>query len=326
MFYVYEWYNTENNDIFYVGKGCNNRYKSTSKRNKWFLEYIRNHKCTSRIIAKFDTEKEAFKYEQKRIVELKSKGQARCNLDNGGKGGPQFVWTEEMRKYKSQYNPMKDAKQRKRMSKNNPMKNALISEKVSAKKRKSVIIGEKEFKSVTEAAKYYKVMQGTIIKWCRKGVNNNLDKCKYKNCEQVEFTGIRYNKGGCRPLIYKGTIYETGLDLAKELHLHNSTISKWALKGFDPHGNECRYIDDNEQHIYKPFKNGERLKKPIYVNGVLYHSKADAERQLGLCKGYLAAYIAGTRKNNKYICKYADQQPSCGNTDESTAEGSTTNK
>ena len=32
-FYVYEWYNVETNEIFYVGKGCNNRYKNISDRN-----------------------------------------------------------------------------------------------------------------------------------------------------------------------------------------------------------------------------------------------------------------------------------------------------
>lgn len=27
MFYVYKWYNLDNNEVFYVGKGCKNRYK-----------------------------------------------------------------------------------------------------------------------------------------------------------------------------------------------------------------------------------------------------------------------------------------------------------
>ena len=32
-FYVYEWYNIDTNEVFYVGKGCGNRYKTTSRRN-----------------------------------------------------------------------------------------------------------------------------------------------------------------------------------------------------------------------------------------------------------------------------------------------------
>ena len=40
-FYVYEWYNTVTNEVFYVGKGTKNRYKNITKRNKYFLDYIK---------------------------------------------------------------------------------------------------------------------------------------------------------------------------------------------------------------------------------------------------------------------------------------------
>ena len=39
-YYVYEWYNEENDYIFYVGKGCRNRYTTIRGRNKEFLKYI----------------------------------------------------------------------------------------------------------------------------------------------------------------------------------------------------------------------------------------------------------------------------------------------
>lgn len=43
MFYVYEWYNIDTNEIFYVGKGCGERYKQATKRNKLFQEnYFKN--------------------------------------------------------------------------------------------------------------------------------------------------------------------------------------------------------------------------------------------------------------------------------------------
>ena len=307
MFYVYEWYNINSCFVFYVGKGCGNRYKSTQKRNKLFKNYLKNNKCDVRIIAKFDLEEMAFEYERKRIVELKNIGQANCNLDDGGKGGPKFIWTDEMREYKSVYNPMKDEKQRKRMSKHNPMKNPKVVAKVRASKCKSVIVGTKEFPSIVEAALYFNVLQATIIKWCKKGINPNHELCRYKNSEQVEFKGKRYNHGGCREVIYNGKIYETPADVAKELGLHHSTVTKWAKRGYAPNGIECRYTDDKSVHVFKPYVKGEKIRKPIYVNGILYESKAEAERALGLCKGYLAPYIAGTRKNDKYICKYVNQ-------------------
>lgn len=45
MFYVYEWYNVDNNEIFYVGKGAKNRYKDVYRRNKIFKEYLKNNNC-----------------------------------------------------------------------------------------------------------------------------------------------------------------------------------------------------------------------------------------------------------------------------------------
>lgn len=52
----------------------------------------------------------------------------------------------------------------------------------------------------------------------------------------------------------------------------------------------------------------------------------EPQKQLGLSKGYLAPYIAGTRKNKKYICVYDNQQPSQTKSDNSSLEGSTTNE
>ena len=130
MFYVYEWYNVDTNEIFYVGKGCRERYKQTIKRNKLFQEYYKNNNCNSRIIKYFEKEEDAFKYENERILELKEIGQCFCNLDNGGKGGVNFIWTDEMKEYQPKYNPMKDEKQKERMSKNNPMKNPDIAKRV----------------------------------------------------------------------------------------------------------------------------------------------------------------------------------------------------
>ena len=35
-FYVYEWYNVDSGEVFYVGKGTGYRYKRTENRNKYF--------------------------------------------------------------------------------------------------------------------------------------------------------------------------------------------------------------------------------------------------------------------------------------------------
>ena len=73
MFYVYEWYNVNTEEIFYVGKGCGNRYKQVSKRNQLFKTYYENNECAVRIIQYFDLEQDAFDYEKKRIGKCKTK-------------------------------------------------------------------------------------------------------------------------------------------------------------------------------------------------------------------------------------------------------------
>ena len=303
IFYVYEWFNLDTNEIFYVGKGCRDRAKSQRHRNKKFLEYVKNNNCNYRIIKYFDNENEAFDFEHSRIVKLKSMHQAQCNLDYGGNGGCNFAWTNEMREYKSIYNPMKNNKQKERMSKYNPMKNKDIASLVGKKHSKAVVINGIEYSSVKQASIIIGVCQQTIINWCRKGANNNFQPCKYKDKEQVIYCKTRYNIGGCREIKYKNKIYESPIDLAKELGLHHSTVCKWAKNGFDTRGNICVYTDDKSEHTFKPFINGESKKKLIKVNGVVYNSKKEAELKLGLSKGYLAPYIAGTRKNKKYICE-----------------------
>ena len=325
MYYVYEWFIKETGEVIYVGKGTRNRYK-VRKHNRFFNDMVNRFECESCIVKEFEDEKEAFEYEYDRINELRSIGQCVCNIYDGGTGGTTSWWDESKRKWYSEHNTMKSEAQRKRMSEKNPMKDKKIREYVSSKKRRSVIINRKQYESVKSVMEEYGVSHETVKKWCEKGINPNGEVCKYADSKQVVFNGKRYNIGGCRPLIYIGEVYESPIDLAKVLGAHNSTVCKWAKKGFDPNGNECRYIDDEERHTYKKYVNGESNKKPIWVNGILYSSKSEAEKQLGLSKGYLAPYIAGTRKNKKYICVYDNQQPSQMKSDNSNLEGSETNE
>lgn len=78
-----------------------------------------------------------------------------------------------------------------------------------------MIINEKEYESVKAAMKEYGVAYGTIKKWCEKGINPSGEKCRYKDSTQAVFDGKRYNKGGCRPLLYRGETFESPIDLAK---------------------------------------------------------------------------------------------------------------
>lgn len=325
MYYVYEWYVIETNEIFYVGKGTRNRYK-VKKHNKFFNDFISRYDCDSRIVKTFESEEDAFSYEYERIKQLKALGQCVCNIYEGGKGGTTSWWTSEMRESYSKNNVMKSQKQRIRMSQNNPMKNKEISQRVGMKKRRKVIIGCNVYESVSEAMDAYNTCFEVVKTWCKKGINPYGEFCRYADEEQNTYKGKRYNKGGCREFEYMGVVYESPIDLSREIGVHNSTICNWAKKGFDPFGNTCRYTDDTRELNFIPNRNSELHSKPIIVNGTRYNSRKEAEEKLGLSKGYLAPYIAGKRRNNKYICEYDNQQPSQTNTDKSSLEGSTTNE
>lgn len=183
MFYVYEWYIKDTQEIIYVGKGCKNRYKVT-KHNKFFNEMIKRYKCESRIIKEFENEKDAFNYEYIRINELKAKGQCICNIYQGGTGGSTSWWTDELRKRYSENNVMKSEKQRERMKKNNPMSNNYIAEKTNGQKRRKVIIGNITYKSIKEAKKILGVSYSNLITWNKRGVTPDGEKIKIEPQKQ----------------------------------------------------------------------------------------------------------------------------------------------
>lgn len=179
MFYVYEWYNVNTQEIFYVGKGTGNRFKQSSQRNTLFKQYYEANECSSRIIETFQKEEDAFAYERQRIIELKVQGQCSCNLDNGGTGGVNFIWTPEMREYKSIHNPMKDEAQKERMRLHNPMYDKKISEKVGKSKTKVVCYQGKET-TCREIANEKRLHIETVYDWCKRGYDTNGNSCYYK--------------------------------------------------------------------------------------------------------------------------------------------------
>lgn len=242
MYYVYEFYIIETNEIIYAGKGKGNRYKVRTGRNKLLTEMLKRFKCNSRIVKMFESEKEAFEYEYDYIKTQKAKGQCVCNIHSGGAGGSGEYWTDELKKEYSENNVMKSAKQRKRMREHNPMSNPDVAEKTNSQKRKPVIIGDKEYISIKEAKEKLNVTYESIILWCKKGINAKGEKCHFKGQEQVIFKDKRYNKGSCKLLIYKNKYYECAIDLAEELKCSKYKIYHWLQKGQSPDGTPCKYI------------------------------------------------------------------------------------
>ena len=111
MYYVYEFFIVETNEIIYVGKGKGKRYRVVSQRNSLLTYILKHYKCDSRIVKTFQNEKDAYMFEYEYINTLKEKGLCICNIYCGGAGGSGEYWTDELREEYSINNVMKDENQ-----------------------------------------------------------------------------------------------------------------------------------------------------------------------------------------------------------------------
>ncbi|KAB2489974.1 GIY-YIG nuclease family protein [Priestia endophytica] len=80
MYYIYQWFNIETNEIFYIGLGTGDRRFHTKQRNKLFKKYYQENNCAVRLLKTGLSEDEARKLEIKLIEELNPC----CNMTKGG--------------------------------------------------------------------------------------------------------------------------------------------------------------------------------------------------------------------------------------------------
>lgn len=246
MFYVYAWYNKKTKEIFYIGKGCNNRYKQVKNRNKLFIDYYNNNDCGVKIIKWFNNEDEALEYENKCIIRLKKKGRCSCNLDNGGTGGLNIVWTEEMRQYQSEYNPMKREEQKERMSKHNPMKNKDVAKRNGKKHMRAVIINGNEYESLVCASKECNVTTNCIMMWCKRGYDTYGKPCRYKDENQKEYV---YKKTSSKAVIIDGEVFQSLREAANFLGVKYTEPLLRAIKANRKYkGHTCKYGNQQPSH------------------------------------------------------------------------------
>jgi len=84
LFFVYVHKRATDGKIFYVGKGCRYRHKSTWGRSNYWWNTVRCYGYTIEIIKKALSEDEAFALEKKLIKRYAKHGL--CNLTTGGEG------------------------------------------------------------------------------------------------------------------------------------------------------------------------------------------------------------------------------------------------
>ena len=78
-YYVYEWFNTNTKEVFYVGSGTAYRWKQLSNRNNLFNNYYDKNNCDVRKVYVNLSRNEARKLEEELTDEYKKNGQCICN-------------------------------------------------------------------------------------------------------------------------------------------------------------------------------------------------------------------------------------------------------
>lgn len=79
VYYVYEWFIKETNQVFYIGKGKGNRYKQ-DKRNPYFLSVKSHHNCDVCFVKENLTEYEALILKEELFSQREKEGQILTNV------------------------------------------------------------------------------------------------------------------------------------------------------------------------------------------------------------------------------------------------------
>lgn len=171
-FYIYEWFNVNTNEVFYVGKGSGQRYKvkNKSSRNIYFINYINKYKCDVRKIYENLTEQEAFDLEIETIKKYKSKNQCQCNMTIGGGGVTGYTHSDEIKSiisetHKGKLNSQYKISPKERMGDNYDKWLVKVRESKNGSKNPN-------YKNTTLHQKYKENPKLSLEKQSRKGAQN----------------------------------------------------------------------------------------------------------------------------------------------------------
>lgn len=130
-----------------------------------------------------------------------------------------------------------------------------------------------------------------------------------------------------RPVVINGVKYDGVRIAANKLGVTEYTIISWCKRGYDTLGRPCRYSDEPQKEYPSIKKTHPKVTTPkaVIVDEIRYETVKDAATAIGVWSESIIRAIKSGRTCKGHICRYDNQQPSRGNSDNSTPEGSTTN-
>ena len=94
IYYIYAWYFTGSDHVFYIGKGKGRRYKDIKSRNSKFKNFIAKCDCSVKKLYENLEEDEAYKKEIETIAFYKNINQCECNFTIDGDAPPKHFGKE----------------------------------------------------------------------------------------------------------------------------------------------------------------------------------------------------------------------------------------
>ena len=131
-----------------------------------------------------------------------------------------------------------------------------------------------------------------------------------------------------RKVVINGVLYKSVKFAAESLNVAEYTVITWCHRGYDTKGKPCRYFDE-PQKDYPDMKRTHpkvTTSKAVFVDGIRYETVKDAADDIGVWSESIIRAIKANRPCKGHECRYDNQQPSRGKSDNSTTEGSTTNE
>lgn len=176
-YYTYAHFTKDTKKLFYIGKGSNRRAWQTSGRNRYWTNVVKKHGRTVEILAKWNTEEEAFEHERFLIGCFETQ---LVNLTDGGGGTSGRKQSEEEKRKRSKKLkgiPLtEDRKAKISISLQGRKLSPLHAEKTRAilaarreetKKKVKCITTGFVYSSVIEASQAEKVDPSSIVKACK---------------------------------------------------------------------------------------------------------------------------------------------------------------
>lgn len=102
-FYTYIHRKKDTGEVFYVGKGTGQRYRTKQYRSTYWHRTVDKHGLLAEVVEEYDNEADAFAMERYLIASYRQLGVNLCNLTDGGDGAAGAKRTEEWKRRAGQW-------------------------------------------------------------------------------------------------------------------------------------------------------------------------------------------------------------------------------